>query len=99
MNSPLSMTLLDDQPSDPEPLVIHSYSEANPIEVAIVSAFAKVGMNVSETENVISDFVDPDALADYLESSTPVSVTARLWGHPVLIEPGIIYIFDKENDV
>lgn len=52
-------------------------------------------MEVSETGHVLADFVDPEALGEYLESSTSVSVTARLWGHPVLIESGTIYIFDE----
>lgn len=93
----MSAPLLRNASSDPDPLITHSYSESTRVDVEIVSAFAKIGVDVSETNDVLSDFINPDGLANYLNSPTPVSVTARLWGHPVLIEPGMIYIFEKEG--
>lgn len=85
--------------SDLDLLVTYSIGSEESIPVAITASFRAIGLNPTDQETVVEEWIDGDALDQlYRASGRHLRVSTNVWNHPVIITPEEIQIFDNQTD-
>lgn len=83
---------------DHELLIRYSIGGDESVVEAIVTAFDLLDVDTTETDTVIHDVVDSDALVQIHQSSSGnVRVSFRMWDHPVVVESGHVMIYESRT--
>lgn len=78
-------------------LVSLAVDDGDSMLTAIVDAFATTGVAVDRTDTRVNDWVDMDALVDFLEHSGPDSfVYTRIWDRPVTVTASRVTVYSRD---
>ena len=90
--STIGVQLLDQETG--EGIARYPISDDESVSEALLGAFSQV-MERSDRDEVLYDFVDPDALDRLFGGKGSPTVSAELWGHPVVVTPDAVTVYER----
>ena len=77
-----------------EGIARYPVSDDESVVEAVLGAFGLVAERRDDGE-VLYDFVDPDALNGLFAGNGRPTVSAELWGHPVVVTPEAVTVYER----
>lgn len=77
-----------------EGIARYPISDDETVSEAVLGAFGLVAERRDDGE-VLYDFVDPDALDQLFGGNGAPTVSAELWGHPVVVTADAVTVYER----
>lgn len=80
------------------PLVTASFDEGDVVSEVVLDAFLAAHVDVFEKDRTLHDRIDGDVLDGIdRESSRSTFLTFPIWGHRVVVRPGLVAIYETTD--